>query len=389
MRTSSRLLASLASLALAACSKAPPGDPGDPGATGASATSAPDRAEPDTWVDVRSTAGNFTVRMPQRPTEATTPTQTAVGMMDNHIFMVESGSRAYMVSFGDVPAMGADKLRDPRAQKALLASAKDNWVGQVRNGTIGDEKPFEVGPFQGTEVTVTGTMEGVTGKVAIVVRTLLVNERLYQSGVLMLASEPYADEAAKLFASFALIEMPAKKTLPPIVWKEFVSAEGRFAALFPGTPADASEKTPPAARGATGAPEAGDAGLHSLKATDPTTNIVVMVGYADLPAGTVTPENTKAILDGGRDSSVAAVRGTLRSEKDVTLGAFPGRELVVEAPVPDPTVQGALVRARAYLVKDRLYYIQVIRERPSDPAAPEPELVQKALDSFRIVTPAP
>ncbi len=381
MRTPSWLRASLAflALALAHCGKAPPVDGGPPGDPGASATSAPDHAEPDTWVDVRSAAGNFAVRMPQRPTEATTPTQTAVGMMENHIFMVESGNRAYMVSFGDVPALGADKLRDPRAQKALLASAKDNWVAQVRNGTVGGEKPFEVGVFQGAEVTVTGTMEGVTGQVAIVVRTLLVNERLYQLGVLMLASEPYADEAAKLFASFALLEVPAKKTPPPVAWKEFVSAEGGFAALFPGTPADASEKAP------AGAAEAGGAGLRALKATDPVTNLVVMVGYADLPAGTVTSENTKAILDGGRDSSVAAVRGTLRSEKDVTLGTYPGRELVVEAPVTDPTVRGALVRARAHLVKDRLYYIQVIRERPDDPNAPEPELVQKALDSFRIV----
>jgi hypothetical protein len=299
--------------------------------------------------------------------------------MDNHMFMVESGSRAYMVSYGDVPTLGADKLRDPRAQKTLLASAKDKWVGQVRNGTATGDKSFEIGDFQGIEVTVTGSVEGVGGQVAIVVRTLLVNERLYQIGVLMLATDPYAAEAAKLFASFALLEVPAKKTQPAVAWTEFVSAEGRFAALFPGTPEDATEKTTAAA------PETV---LHALKATDPVTHIIVMVGYADLPAGSVTAASTKGILDGGRDASVAAVRGTLRSEKDITLGSFPGRELAVEVSVADPAVQGALVRSRAYLVKDRLYYIQVIRERPADPNTPEPELVQKALDSFRIV-PAP
>jgi hypothetical protein len=54
--------------------------------------------------------------------------------------------------------------------------------------------------------------------------------------------------------------------------------------------------------------------------------------YIPYPPERVRGKPVQPILDGARDGAVSNVHGTLRSEEQVTVGNFAGRQLIIDAP---------------------------------------------------------
>jgi hypothetical protein len=79
-----------------------------------------------------------------------------------------------------------------------------------------------------------------------------------------------------------------------------------------------------------------------------------VVSYCDFPAGDLKESEVGQRLDQARDGAVSKLRGKKRSEEAIKLGAYPGREVVIEK-------DGEVVaKMRIYLAKNRLYQVMVL-----------------------------
>ena len=171
----------------------------------------------------------------------------------------------------------------------------------------------------------------------------------------------------------------AEKPSPPAhkhesqAWKEFSSAEGRFSILFPGTPKSETitENT-----------KLGPVDLRMFYLD--TAVAAYMVAYADIPVDPTSHDDVKRLLDAGRDKLLANKQRRLISEREITIGDYLGRELIVGD-------EEGITKSRNYIVKQRLY--QVLIEMPDD-RNDSPEISKmheatrdKFLDSFKLLTP--
>jgi hypothetical protein len=180
---------------------------------------------------------------------------------------------------------------------------------------------------------------------------------------------------AFLLAGFVVC--PAQKATPPAAdppapertpanWKEFVSTPGRFSILFPGAPSDSVQKI-----------EGGEIHFHRLR-----TQVEYSVIYADSPTPIESEETARNVLDGGAQGAVASLSGELLELKEITLATHPGRAL--KAKLPD----GKIVRARMFLVSQRLYQIAITT--PTEAGSPVEQTsfyelaATKFLNSFKL-----
>ncbi|HJZ58753.1 MAG TPA: hypothetical protein VKE74_27670 [Gemmataceae bacterium] len=124
-------------------------------------------------------------------------------------------------------------------------------------------------------------------------------------------------------------------------WKAFSPKGGKFTVKMPGEPQKLSQQVDGLKVVLYGYEEA-DAGMY-------------MVGYVDLPPGTVTGENTSEFLDQFVKGAAEGMDGKVLKSKAITLGKNPGREFTFS--VPDIEGTG---KCRAYLVSNRLYMVMAI-----------------------------
>jgi hypothetical protein len=157
--------------------------------------------------------------------------------------------------------------------------------------------------------------------------------------------------------------VPSLGAVDPPAWKEFVSKEGNFKILMPGTPKQEKIETE------------SDFGkgvlyMNSLAAA----GTMYAANYCDFPAD-VKKVPLKQVLDSSRDGAIANMEGKLAKEKDIKLGDHPGREVLI-----DVSGSKRLFRARVYLVDQRLYQVVVFGTKE---AAMSRE-ADKYLDSFKL-----
>ena len=107
-----------------------------------------------------------------------------------------------------------------------------------------------------------------------------------------------------------------------------------------------------------------------------------VVSYLQLTEDVTDPDAIKGMLDSGRDAGIAASGGKLKSEKEIKLSGYSGREWKMELP------GGLVATTRAYWVKRRLYQTVFIT---SPKVSDSPELTRlrqdagnKFLDSFAL-----
>ena len=168
------------------------------------------------------------------------------------------------------------------------------------------------------------------------------------------------------------------KEYNPNAWQEFTSAEGKFSVLFPGRPAH---------RDSTMESGIGKVTTHRFELD--TDLAYYYVSYADIPSvGALTPEQNKEMLDGTRDRAISG-DNRLISEREISIGGVPGRELLVS--------NGDLaLKSRFVVIEGRLYQLifgtrSIVAFRngkPSADAKDRTDLFEKSsvkfLDSFKV-----
>ena len=133
--------------------------------------------------------------------------------------------------------------------------------------------------------------------------------------------------------------------------------EEGFTAKIPGTPQVARQKVP-----------LGTAGEVSTASwTSNVEGVVYSLSVADYPAKVVAARPPEAFLNEGRDGLLAQLKGTLKSEENITINdMYPGKAFSI-------TSDNGEVRARNYLVGPRLYTLLTLYN---------PSIGAPAADSF-------
>ena len=111
---------------------------------------------------------------------------------------------------------------------------------------------------------------------------------------------------------------------------------------------------------------------------------VYIVSYTDFGRDVTDPVAIKQILDAGRERGLTSSGGKLRSEKEIKIKEFLGREWEMDLP------GGMVATTRAYYVKRRLFQqIFIVTPLATDTAedltARQADL-NKFFDSFELVT---
>lgn len=156
-------------------------------------------------------------------------------------------------------------------------------------------------------------------------------------------------------------ELTQKKSPGEVEWKEFVSKEGGFSVLFPGTP--------------TVKHMASESGMISHEFLAPTVNneIAFTLQYYEIPKN-ADPKKVAEFLNIFRDQFLRA--GALRSEKRISLGGTPGKELII-----DFTRIAASSQVRLYQTKKCIYCLMCMI---SPSGAEFPKVAGKFFDSFKL-----
>ncbi|HKF23115.1 MAG TPA: hypothetical protein VKE93_16190 [Candidatus Angelobacter sp.] len=147
-------------------------------------------------------------------------------------------------------------------------------------------------------------------------------------------------------------------------WSKYTSPEGRYSILFPGEPRVMTQESPSS--------DGENVVQHIAGTSSP--DAACVVAYFDIKPGMTFS------FDKGRDGMVAAVKGTLLEERDISLGNSPGRELKIAA---QPAAgQNMLIVARYYQVGARVYVVQFIALKSSENTVAETS--GRYFDSFQV-----
>jgi hypothetical protein len=132
--------------------------------------------------------------------------------------------------------------------------------------------------------------------------------------------------------------------------QEFKSGPGKFSVM---TPVPLKETTQDLES------EGGKIKLYLFAGQDG--NIGYFVSYCDYPPEVAKPDKAEQMLDGARNGAVSNARGKLVSEDKISLGKYPGRELVFDARSPHELA--VTFKGRLFMVTNRLYQIMVVSPR--------------------------
>lgn len=153
-------------------------------------------------------------------------------------------------------------------------------------------------------------------------------------------------------------------------WTNGAPANAGFTVLMPGKPSEQTQ------------PMEGRPGVEHHLLMVETKLAGFVVSYVVFPEVVTDPADIKVLLDRGREGALSSSGATLKSEKEIKLNDYFGREWLMDFP------SGFSATARAYWVKRRLLQaIFVIAPKSDD--SPEikrlrQEAATKFFDSFRL-----
>ncbi|HBB89614.1 MAG TPA: hypothetical protein DC047_18565 [Blastocatellia bacterium] len=148
-------------------------------------------------------------------------------------------------------------------------------------------------------------------------------------------------------------------------WITYNSAEGRYSVSLPEQPKLGTQES---------ATADGQKFLQ-FTATVQQPDVIYLVGYFDHVAGTVFS------ADRARDGMVSAVKGTLISDRVISLSGYPGRELKVAAKLD---TSDYVVLAKLWDTENRVYVLQVVYPKSGESEAMNTKAA-KYFDSFQIL----
>lgn len=132
---------------------------------------------------------------------------------------------------------------------------------------------------------------------------------------------------------------PIPRPEPPFGWEVIHSEKGGYSIWLPGKPRETETNA------ATGTHV-----TRQMQWQDKSTNLNYIASVADY--GHRIFDDPETALDNARDGGVRASGGELLSEKQITLGRYPGRELRIS-----PGMSKNIIRVRIYIVGSRMYQL--------------------------------
>jgi hypothetical protein len=148
-------------------------------------------------------------------------------------------------------------------------------------------------------------------------------------------------------------------------WINYTSPTGHYSVLMPSQPKLMTQE---------GKTSSGNK-VPQYIAVAEASSVTYMIAYFDYTAA-----NTFS-FDKARDGMLANVKGTLVSEKPISLGSYPGRDVMISG--SNGGVE-FLAHVKFYDVNKRVYMVQFILSKTND----TPEAATKAtkfFDSFKVV----
>ena len=160
--------------------------------------------------------------------------------------------------------------------------------------------------------------------------------------------------------------------LNPQAWQEFTSADGGFAIRMPAKPVEARRQLPPPNQNVT---------MHTFIASTMGEYGVV---YADYPWPIEGTERVGPFFDGVVNMGVQGIGGKLLELREQDYRGHPGRVYLAEFG------GGYHIRARAFVVKNRLYMVTASTFGSKAPSPIVAQLYEDAaeayLDSFKLTS---
>jgi len=151
-----------------------------------------------TWRAFTKKDANFSVMMPGTPKEETATEQTAAGPIKLYQASVIGGTKAYFVSYSDLPK--STWKGDP---KAMLEGARDGAAKRVQGKVVTDRELKLADKYPGREFKVV-----VGDKMELTQRVYLVKHRLYQVNMGCLIKGCTETEVQDYLDSFKLLKTP-------------------------------------------------------------------------------------------------------------------------------------------------------------------------------------
>lgn len=144
-------------------------------------------------------------------------------------------------------------------------------------------------------------------------------------------------------------------------WQEFVSEEGNFAVLMPGTPLP----QPPIDSG----------GIEVHNYTYSQKELGYLISYNILPSKLLKQVSTKETLDFTVRGLLGRANGKLISSSDIKLDDYPGKKVKIEG-------NNLFFYGQIFVVKQRVYYVMVLSKM--DPSSLKES--ETFLSSFKLVS---
>jgi hypothetical protein len=148
-------------------------------------------------------------------------------------------------------------------------------------------------------------------------------------------------------------------------WITYNSAEGRYNVSLPAEPKLSTQES---------ATADGQKFLQYMASVQQP-NVMYLVGYFDHVAGTVFS------ADRARDAMLEAVKGTVLSERTISLNGNPGRELKVAAKL---NTSDYIMLVKFWDSESRVYVLQVVYPKSSEGEAINAKAA-KYFDSFQLL----
>jgi hypothetical protein len=157
---------------------------------GAAAAVTPAAQATGGWISYSSPTGRFSILMPAQPKVQEQPVDTAAGQLINHVFLAQSGTAAFAISYADYPQNDADPQQ-------VLDEVRQGAITGIK-GTLISGKNITHKGFHGRE------FQASTQGALYTSRIFLVNNRLYQMVVVAPAGQLSAADINKFLTSFDL-----------------------------------------------------------------------------------------------------------------------------------------------------------------------------------------
>lgn len=294
------------------------------------------------WRPTVSPGGRFSIDMPGEPVLGSKTIEVNGEMRPLFSYtLLLSKNSAYTVQYLDVPERTGPEAN---AIQSDLNEERDRIIADA-GGKLGGEIAVNLGSWTGREV------QFENDRAAFRARLFMVDRRIYQCIAMMPKNRIFSDDVNRFLVSFRPMvdDLTAADNAPVVdTWLDFSPAGGRFSIEMPRMPVARQEPV---------RTSAGEMTLYLFNLDREELGQKYSVQYADYPEALMQQlRSANTVLGNASTVDVENIRGKLVSEKIVSLGRYPGRELQIEN-------ADIAMRIKLFFVDRRLYKITVVRPR--------------------------